>query len=134
MCFAARNNIGVVVALWAPIILVWVYVVPDSHPIFNIRSIIIWLFLFFYRFTLWIPKFGMPYSQPYLVGFMVHSVAWERSVIVHCYDHLYNDIFWIFNFFCLFIVFIFWIYFGSEEGFMWEEFTSLYWNLIWSEF
>ena len=24
ICFAARNNIGVVIALWAPIILVWV--------------------------------------------------------------------------------------------------------------
>jgi len=41
LCFAARNNIGVVIALWSPIILVWVYDILYLYPILNISSIIV---------------------------------------------------------------------------------------------
>lgn len=46
---------------------------------FNVCHIMISLF-FLFRYTSWIPRSGMPYFLLYLVVFMGHSVALERSV------------------------------------------------------
>lgn len=111
-CFAARNNIGVVVALWAPIILVRVYNVTASILLLLSVTSSFNSFAFYFRYTLWIPKFGMPYSQHYLVGFMVHFVALGRLAD---FPLLWLLILWFLldlYFSCLFVVFIFGVYLG----------------------
>lgn len=81
---AAKNNIGVVIALWAPIVLVSSYFLHCQFSTFII------LFLLFtpnagssYRYILWILRFGMLYSPPYLEVFMVLFAASERFVKLH---------------------------------------------------
>ena len=84
LCFSARNNIGVVIALWAPIILV-------CFGAFDLLPLVIFcgkmILQLVSRYTLWIPKFGMPYSQHCLVVFMVHSDGLERFVDYLILDH-----------------------------------------------
>lgn len=78
---AAKNNIGVVIALWAPIILVWFILFPV--PIVFLFFSPTWckyLCMNFCRSILWIPRFGMQYTPQYLEAFMVHSVALERWI------------------------------------------------------
>jgi hypothetical protein len=85
--FAAKNNIGVVIALWAPIILVWFFLysfttlsLSLSHTHTHKHHSVTSGTPIFSRSILWIPRFGMPYSLHYLEAFMVHFVAWERLV------------------------------------------------------
>lgn len=89
--FAAKNNIGVVIALWSPVILVWVICyfstafylsmtyIPSGWQFtsFFIYLEIICVF-FLSRFISWIPRYGMLYSPPFLEVYMVHFVALER--------------------------------------------------------
>jgi len=50
---------------------------------------------FLFRYTLWIPKSGMPYSLRYLVVFMGHSVVSERSVDCPLLNPYLKELFWI---------------------------------------
>lgn len=80
-CFAAKNNIGVVIALWAPIILVWIR--PFDHPIYVLLLIqpskaLILIEQLYCRSILWMHRFGMQYFQHCLEVFMEHFVDLER--------------------------------------------------------
>ena len=83
ICFAARSNIGVVIALWAPIILVRVYAFSILHlSIFGLIVLVQYCsnICTTSRYILWIPKSGMPYSLRYLEVSMVHFVDLGRLV------------------------------------------------------
>ena len=62
---------------------------------FNICHAVIQHVFFLFRYTLWIPRSGMPYSLRYLVVFMGHSVASERSVDCPLLNPFLKGLFWI---------------------------------------
>jgi len=76
---AAKNNIGVVIALWAPIILVSMVKsnmsarLPLLCAVANLISATSCC-----RYILWIVRFGMLYFPHYLEVSTVHSAALER--------------------------------------------------------
>lgn len=85
--FAANNNIGVVIALWAPIILVCVN--PSCCLSKEVVSTICWvLSVELSRSISWTPKFGMHFSLHWLVVSMGLIVVLVRlvkyfSIVLH---------------------------------------------------
>lgn len=75
---AGENNIGALVAIWAPVILVrvsckgWWF---HSFGLQFIRKHIMNFLMPFCRFILWILRYGMQYTLPYMVVFLEHFVA-----------------------------------------------------------
>lgn len=75
------HNIGVVVAIWAPIVLVSRRnsVKTLFTTVLNVENL---HYFMVYRFTLWMRKFGMLYFLPFSVGFMEPSAVWVRSAAI----------------------------------------------------
>ena len=82
------HNICIVIAIWAPIILVsivgkefWNIELHLIPLIFlNICTLIHSIFICFYRFILWIHKYGMLFMPLCLVALLEPSAIWERLV------------------------------------------------------
>jgi hypothetical protein len=91
LCFAAKDNPGALISLWAPVVMVsglhcgasfcvsgfLLYEPHQPSPKdISLDLLLCWLDVF--RCTLWTLRFGMLYTQLYMVVFLDHSVGWER--------------------------------------------------------
>ena len=79
------HNIGVVIAIWAPIVLEVNGELTWEWLLFLFFFALLWTILttpLVHRSISWIHKYGMPYSPLFLVAFMEHSAIWVRLVTI----------------------------------------------------
>jgi len=73
------HNICIVIAIWAPIILVSLVEKKFWSDKLYLVPLLLYVLLI-YRFILWMLKFGMLFMPLYLVALLEPSAIWERLV------------------------------------------------------